>query len=419
MKRYFAFALAVLFAAMLLPHNAIASSYSTVIFNSNAYYKNGLINVDITISPDSRAASGALVLKYDSNLLKYSKYAKTAVNLGLVVVNAPDSSTGVPGEFRFSFANTEEIVDGGVIMTISFSHLKAFDKTDFELSCLELVATDTTTQIPFKTFGCTFYYNEIVNPGSVVTFTTNAYYKNGLVNVDIVISENSQAASGVLVLLFNDEVLDYTKHTLTAISLGLVTANPPNSSTGTPGEFKFGFANTEAIIQGGTIMTVSFSIAKQFDVVAFDLLCNELIMEDTYTELNVKTYGCTFESQAAQTHTVRFLDYDGKLLAKVTVEHGQDATPPADPQRAGYAFIGWDGNYTNVTEDRDIYAMYRQLGDIQGDGKVNTGDATAILRYLVGTMQLDDASLKAADFNGDGKVNSGDVTAILKYMVNK
>jgi hypothetical protein len=63
--------------------------------------------------------------------------------------------------------------------------------------------------------------------------------------------------------------------------------------------------------------------------------------------------------------------------------------------------------------------MYRQLGDIQGDGKVNTGDATAILRYLVGTMQLDDASLKAADFNGDGKVNSGDVTAILKYMVNK
>jgi hypothetical protein len=166
-------------------------------------------------------------------------------------------------------------------------------------------------------------------------------------------------------------------------------------------------------------MTVSFSIAKQFDVVAFDLLCNELIMEDTYTELNVKTYGCTFESQAAQTHTVRFLDYDGKLLAKVTVEHGQDATPPADPQRAGYAFIGWDGNYTNVTEDRDIYAMYRQLGDIQGDGKVNTGDATAILRYLVGTMQLDDASLKAADFNGDGKVNSGDVTAILKYMVNK
>ena len=49
---------------------------------------------------------------------------------------------------------------------------------------------------------------------------------------------------------------------------------------------------------------------------------------------------------------------------------------------------GWDGNYTNVTEDRDIYAMYRQLGDIQGDGKVNTGDATAILRYLVGTMHL-------------------------------
>ena len=68
-------------------------------------------------------------------------------------------------------------------------------------------------------------------------------------------------------------------------------ANPPNSSTGTPGEFKFGFANTEAITQGGTIMTVSFSQPSS-SMWLRSIACNELIMEDTYTELNVKTYGC-------------------------------------------------------------------------------------------------------------------------------
>ncbi|NLB62057.1 MAG: hypothetical protein GX802_06560 [Clostridiales bacterium] len=419
MKRIIAFIFAIVFVVMMVPHNAIAASYDTVIFTSNAYYKNGLVNVDITISPNSKTASGVLKLKYNDKVLEYKKFAKTSVNLGLVATNPPDKpDTGILGEFRFSFANTDTIMQGGVIMTISFAHKKVFETVEFELTCLELLAADTTTSIPSLAYGCSFYYDEIVNPGSIVQLTTEAYYKNGLINVDIKISENSHAASGVLTLLFNDEVLNYSRHAQSSIALGLVSANPPSAPTGTPGVFRFGFANTEEIVQGGTIMTVCFSKIKDFDTVSFDLICEELIMLDTTTELKTKTYGCTFKSTDANSHIVKFLDFDGTLITKVIVEHGKDATPPENPQRVGYAFTGWNGDYKNVTEDRDITATYRVLGDIQGDGKVNTGDATAILRYLTGTGQLDPYALSAADFNGDGKVNTGDVTSILKFIVS-
>lgn len=57
---------------------------------------------------------------------------------------------------------------------------------------------------------------------------------------------------------------------------------------------------------------------------------------------------------------VTFVDYNDDILHMEEVEYGHDATPPADPERAGYTFIGWDGDYTNVTEDRIITAMYEK-----------------------------------------------------------
>ena len=59
------------------------------------------------------------------------------------------------------------------------------------------------------------------------------------------------------------------------------------------------------------------------------------------------------------TYTVRFLDYNGTTVLKSeTVAYGSDATPPADPTREGYRFIGWQGNYTGITGPTDITAEY-------------------------------------------------------------
>ena len=64
--------------------------------------------------------------------------------------------------------------------------------------------------------------------------------------------------------------------------------------------------------------------------------------------------------EAASTYTVTFKDWDGTILKTESVGYGGNATPPADPSRDGYTFIGWSGSYTNVTSDREIVAQYEQ-----------------------------------------------------------
>lgn len=57
-----------------------------------------------------------------------------------------------------------------------------------------------------------------------------------------------------------------------------------------------------------------------------------------------------------------------------------------------------------------------ETGDVNGDGKLNIRDATAIQKYLAKTLNLDEAALEIADFNQDGKVNVRDATAIQKTI---
>ncbi len=68
------------------------------------------------------------------------------------------------------------------------------------------------------------------------------------------------------------------------------------------------------------------------------------------------------------TYTVIFLDWDGSELSSHQVEHGSDATAPPDPSRVGYAFIGWDVDFTNVTSDLVVMALYQMHALINDTG---------------------------------------------------
>ena len=72
------------------------------------------------------------------------------------------------------------------------------------------------------------------------------------------------------------------------------------------------------------------------------------------------TLVAAWEENPDERFTVTFVDHDDAVLAiRTNVIYGTDATPPADPTRVGYLFDGWDGYYTNVTNDRTITATYR------------------------------------------------------------
>ena len=62
---------------------------------------------------------------------------------------------------------------------------------------------------------------------------------------------------------------------------------------------------------------------------------------------------------AINVYSVRFLDYDGTELKTDSVEYQSAATAPADPTREGYTFIGWDKDFSNVTDHMTVTAQYQ------------------------------------------------------------
>ena len=57
--------------------------------------------------------------------------------------------------------------------------------------------------------------------------------------------------------------------------------------------------------------------------------------------------------------TVTFKDFDGTVLYTQEVEYGESATAPSDPVRVGYIFIGWDKGFDNITKNTVVTAQYK------------------------------------------------------------
>jgi uncharacterized repeat protein (TIGR02543 family) len=58
------------------------------------------------------------------------------------------------------------------------------------------------------------------------------------------------------------------------------------------------------------------------------------------------------------TYTVTFKDADGTIIKVDTIEYMREATPPTEPSREGYTFIGWDKDYTGINQDIIVFAIY-------------------------------------------------------------
>lgn len=107
--------------------------------------------------------------------------------------------------------------------------------------------------------------------------------------------------------------------------------------------------------------------------------------------------------------------WNGDPIAVLYVAHGQDAILPDAPEHAGYIFDRWDGDPTNVTEDRTITACYWMIGDVNHDGEITTYDALLIMRYALG-LETEGNEL-IMDFDGNGCVDSLDALLVLRRVI--
>ena len=78
--------------------------------------------------------------------------------------------------------------------------------------------------------------------------------------------------------------------------------------------------------------------------------------------------------------SVRFLDKDGKLLKQENVPYGGAATAPQTPEVADFLFQKWDVDFSAVTEDLTVKAVYSPLYTLSfdTDGGTEIADSTYI-----------------------------------------
>lgn len=69
-------------------------------------------------------------------------------------------------------------------------------------------------------------------------------------------------------------------------------------------------------------------------------------------------------------------------------------------------------NYVKSTLEIESDAIW---GDVNGDGKVNIGDVTALINVLLSGTENENPN---ADLNGDGLVKISDVTMLIDYLLN-
>lgn len=98
----------------------------------------------------------------------------------------------------------------------------------------------------------------------------------------------------------------------------------------------------------GVIQNVTVSTSK--DSAASDLVDANAI------------YGWKLGEAIKQVYTVVFYDMDGKtVLSTQSIEDGADAVAPSGdalPTHEGYTFTGWDRDYTAISQDMSINAVY-------------------------------------------------------------
>lgn len=76
------------------------------------------------------------------------------------------------------------------------------------------------------------------------------------------------------------------------------------------------------------------------------------------------------------------------------------------------------GTGATITIDKNTYTVIK-LGDVNGDGSINSGDLLTIQKHLLGVTKIDKEYFKtSSDTNKDGNINSGDLLTIQKHLLN-
>ena len=197
------------------------------------------------------------------------------------------------------------------------------------------------------------------------------------------------------------------------------------------------YKDANSIMYAGPIwdqdMTLGTGWTKQItpETTDYHYLAKALIQIPDFRDAVIKYYNETFAPQAkaliAQDGMIS--NYASRLTNSAEMNYVLwPYIRIGEPSNSGH--IWQNATYASVLTDMQSWLAQRiakldvtfaetvfTTGDVNGDGKVNSSDAVAILQYLAGTLSDPDSiDIRNGDVNGDGRINSSDAVAILRHL---
>ena len=203
------------------------------------------------------------------------------------------------------------------------------------------------------------------------------------------------------------------------------------------GEYRV-FVNSDSVWSitlpfGDSSISNNTYLSCDYEPIFVELVANKKY----YIKITPEDYGLTtanfsvgVEKKLVE-YTLTLNDPIGSTNEKIYLFENESLTLPKY-EKTGYEFLGWSttnsatdvtyqsGESITINNDLTLYAVWEEqanvlLGDINGDGAVDAGDAVIISRYDAGFVTLTQEQLVVGDVNGDGAVDAGDAVIISRF----
>ena len=296
---------------------AIPEAYNGIKVTSiadNAF--NGCTNVTSVTLPDTITNIGASTFSGCSSL---------------ATINIPYSVTKI-GEKAFSgcIALTKVEIPGKVI-TINDETFKGCT------SLTNVIIAPSVATIGTNAFNNCSSITSISIPASVKVINTGAFVGTKITDVNIPVKINEITLLGSV---FNEGTKITYKSDITQYTVRFL-------------DFDGRVINTQTVNSGANAIEAEHPVREGFVFAGWDKPFTNITGD---TDITAKYT----EAGKVETFKIRFLNYDGTVLSEQVVNKGAAAVAPANPSREGFTFSKWDKDFSNITANMDIQAVYTQ-----------------------------------------------------------
>lgn len=372
-KQFTSYTLALLMLLPMICIIPVAALDNTCTISVSAVSANrgDTVEVKVNLSAGSGMQACDFHLNYDPDVLELVSCAK-----GKSLSASPIINQNSLGKIVFSYAATSAINSSVTLLELAFRV-----KTDaaYGVSSLDLQLKEISNG-SFETIAAA------VRSGSVTVLAPQPEAPAGLRIEELedtyamIRWDSANDATGYNVylngVLFNEEVLEdpictfffleeKTTYTVQVAAVNYTTESPKSESL----VFTTDASRYAVVFADSTYGTDDFQESDVIDVQyvvggasAVPPQAPEKAgyifdsWEGNYT--NVTEGVVIIARYVKEQHTVTFLSYDGTVLDTQSVAHGEAANAPQAPARANYTFDGWDQPFDNVTSDLTVTARY-------------------------------------------------------------